>query len=125
MKMEDACGTAWKWLITPLEHCSTCYIQVGTDTDALAVKASQRNAALNDAAVTMLQCQPRMDDADPLAAHGLPAHGHYDVVMANILQGPLLDLGPRLTAYLRPGGLLVLSGILQTQVIVSCELHVG
>jgi ribosomal protein L11 methylase PrmA len=36
--------------------------------------------------------------------------------MANILRGPLLDLQPRLTAYCRPGGRLLLSGILQAQV---------
>ena len=36
--------------------------------------------------------------------------------MANILRGPLLELQPRLTGYCKPGGRLVLSGILQEQV---------
>lgn len=38
-----------------------------------------------------------------------------DVVLANILAGPLVELAPRLSATLRPGGLLVLSGILDGQ----------
>jgi ribosomal protein L11 methyltransferase len=38
-----------------------------------------------------------------------------DVVLANILAGPLVELAPRLTATLRPGGILVLSGILEEQ----------
>jgi ribosomal protein L11 methyltransferase len=38
-----------------------------------------------------------------------------DVMLANILAGPLVELAPRLTAALRPGGLLVLSGILAEQ----------
>ena len=38
-----------------------------------------------------------------------------DVVLANILAGPLVELAPRLTAALRPGGILVLSGILEEQ----------
>ena len=38
-----------------------------------------------------------------------------DVVLANILAGPLVELAPRLTATLRPGGTLVLSGILEEQ----------
>ncbi len=38
-----------------------------------------------------------------------------DVVLANILAGPLVELAPRLTAALRPGGTLVLSGILEEQ----------
>ena len=39
-----------------------------------------------------------------------------DVVMANILAGPLIELAPVLQASLRPGGSLVLSGILEDQV---------
>ncbi|MDX2428340.1 MAG: 50S ribosomal protein L11 methyltransferase [Xanthomonadales bacterium] len=38
-----------------------------------------------------------------------------DVVLANILAGPLVELAPRLSASLRPGGSLALSGILETQ----------
>jgi ribosomal protein L11 methyltransferase len=38
-----------------------------------------------------------------------------DVVLANILAGPLVELAPRLSGTLRPGGLLVLSGILEEQ----------
>jgi len=38
-----------------------------------------------------------------------------DMVLANILAGPLVELAPRLSAALRPGGQLVLSGILQEQ----------
>lgn len=38
-----------------------------------------------------------------------------DVVLANILAGPLVELAPRLSASLRPGGALVLSGILEEQ----------
>ena len=39
-----------------------------------------------------------------------------DVVLANILAGPLIGLAPRLRSALRPGGALVLSGILEEQV---------
>lgn len=38
-----------------------------------------------------------------------------DVVLANILAGPLIELAPRLSASLRTGGVLVLSGILDEQ----------
>lgn len=44
----------------------------------------------------------------------------FDVVVANILRGPLLELQPRLTAYCKPGGRLALSGILTEQ--VNCLL---
>ena len=40
----------------------------------------------------------------------------FDVVVANILRGPLVELRPRLTAYTAPAGQLLLSGILKEQV---------
>lgn len=40
----------------------------------------------------------------------------FDVVAANILRGPLLELQPRLTQYCKPGSHLILSGILAEQV---------
>ena len=41
---------------------------------------------------------------------------YYQLVLANILAGPLLQLADRLTGLTRPGGQLVLSGILAAQV---------
>jgi ribosomal protein L11 methylase PrmA len=52
----------------------------------------------------------------------------YDVVLANILRGPLMELQPRLTGYCKPGGWLVLSGILTEQVGMcssSCSIAVA
>jgi ribosomal protein L11 methyltransferase len=50
--------------------------------------------------------------------------GPFDVVLANILAAPLVELAPLLTASLVPGGHLVLSGILEEQVEeVSAAYH--
>jgi len=38
-----------------------------------------------------------------------------DVLVANILAGPLVSLAPRLASLVKPGGLLALSGILAEQ----------
>ena len=46
-----------------------------------------------------------------------------DVVLANILAGPLIELAPRLLASLRPGGSLVLSGILEAQAQEVAEAY--
>jgi ribosomal protein L11 methyltransferase len=75
-----------------------------TDNDPQALEATRANAALNG--VT-----PRLAIAAP---EELPAVT-VDIVAANILAGPLIALAPRLAAHLRPGGALVLSGILATQ----------
>ncbi len=45
---------------------------------------------------------------------------HFDICIANILRGPLLDLQPRLSSYVKPGGQLLLSGILVSQVSSEC-----
>ena len=45
---------------------------------------------------------------------GFEAAG-FDVVLANILAGPLVELAPQLIERTRPGGRLALSGILAEQ----------
>ncbi len=74
----------------------------GIDIDPQAVAASQDNARLNAV----------------IARFGLPGslpEQSYDVVVANILTNPLKAMAPLLAARVRPGGRLVLSGILAEQ----------
>lgn len=77
----------------------------GIDIDPQALQASQENARRNDVAdrlsVYLPENQPRLQ---------------ADLVMANILSGPLLELQETITAFCKPGGKLVLSGILAEQV---------
>lgn len=60
----------------------------GTDTDILAVRVAGRNAALNGVAERgrFVQCGPSSTDDAPFSGE------MYDVVVANILKGPLMDL---------------------------------
>lgn len=78
---------------------------LGTDTDPQALVTARENAERNAVAGDLELCLP---DAVPAAAAA-------DVVLANILAGPLVALAPRLTRLVRPGGTLVLSGLLATQ----------
>ncbi len=78
---------------------------VATDIDPQALQATVDNAERNTIPSAQLHtCLPE----------DLPERT-YDVVMANILAGPLVELAPTLLAALRPGGQLVLSGILAEQ----------
>ncbi len=77
----------------------------GTDIDPQALEASADNAARNKiAAGRFLLFMPDK----------LPRQQH-DLVLANILAGPLQQLAPELASRCRPGGRIVLSGILQEQ----------
>lgn len=43
----------------------------------------------------------------------IPAEKQYDLILANINRNALLDLIPILNAHLKPGGKLLLSGLLE------------
>ncbi|MEN9500834.1 MAG: ribosomal protein methyltransferase [Pseudomonadota bacterium] len=78
---------------------------VGTDIDPQALLATQDNAERNSIdPAQLVTCYPKQ----------LPEQT-YDIVMANILAGPLVELAPHLLAALRTDGQLVLSGILAEQ----------
>lgn len=82
---------------------------VALDHDPQAIEATRANAAANGVAAQLSTCGP-----EEVAGLGgrLPA----DLVVANILAGPLVELAPTLLEALRPGGTLVLSGVLTDQV---------
>lgn len=78
---------------------------VGTDIDVQALEASRDNAQRNGIADDRFLVYLPAD---------LPAQ-QADVLVANILAGPLVSLAPQLSGLVRPGGLLALSGILAEQ----------
>lgn len=45
----------------------------------------------------------------------LPGRGPYDLIIANILAGPLIELAPSVCAALAEGGTLILAGLLEGQ----------
>ena len=74
------------------------------DIDPQALLATAQNAQANAVAQATVIC-----DADAQ----LPAA--VDVLLANILSGPLCDLAPRFAALVRPGGHVILSGLMEHQ----------
>lgn len=76
---------------------------LAVDIDEQALAATRTNAAANGV-------------ADRVELAGAPDAQRYDVVVANVLAGPLVRLAPTLAAALRPGGVIGLSGILEQQV---------
>jgi ribosomal protein L11 methyltransferase len=74
------------------------------DIDAQALIAARENAAVNGVAERLIIC---------LAAQDLEAHA--DVLLANILAEPLMQLAPRFARLTRAGGHVVLAGLLESQ----------
>ncbi|MEH6785445.1 MAG: 50S ribosomal protein L11 methyltransferase [Alcanivorax jadensis] len=77
----------------------------GTDIDSQALTASEDNARNNGVA----------DGLSLYLPENLPADYRCDVLVANILAGPLVELADQLAGYCRAGASLALSGILAEQ----------
>ena len=75
------------------------------DIDPQALIATRDNAATN-----------HVEQLVPVHSRTETLKAPVDVVLANILAGTLVELAPQLCALLRPGGQLVLAGILKQQV---------
>jgi ribosomal protein L11 methyltransferase len=88
---------------------------LGVDTDPQALSASRENARRNAIATQDLELVPPRDIDSRRWEH--VAH----VVIANILAGPLVELSDRLLQLLRPGGTLLLSGLLESQSTALCD----
>jgi ribosomal protein L11 methyltransferase len=88
----------------------------GTDFDPAAIRTARQNERLNFSTRRI-----RWEIAD---ARKLPARPRYDLILANLFSGVLIDAAPRLARALEPGGELWLSGVLRSQqeeVASACE----
>lgn len=85
-------------LLLGASHCDA------TDIDPQAITASKDNAQQNNVA----------DSLDLYLPADMPTKT-YDIVLANILAGPLTELAEQLSDYCISGGHIVLSGILESQ----------
>src|SRR4029453_3285238 len=72
--------------------------------DPQALIATRDNSAANHVAERVIVC----DSADKLPRR-------IDVLVANILSGPLCDLAPSFAELVRPGGFVVLAGLMEHQ----------
>lgn len=88
---------------------------IGIDIDPQAIQASRDNALRNDVSDKLELYLPQ-DQPDNMQA---------DVVVANILAGPLRELAPLISILPVQGGLLGLSGVLATQAPSVCEAYEG
>ena len=78
---------------------------VAMDIDSQAVRATVDNAERN-----------KVRDRLQVSNHTRGIAGDFDVVVANILAGPLIELAQPICAHVKGGCLLALSGILSEQV---------
>ena len=78
---------------------------IGIDIDPQALQASKDNAERNGVA----------DKIEVYLPQNQPENLVADVLVANILAGPLRELSAVIKSLIKPGGLLAMSGVLNTQ----------
>jgi ribosomal protein L11 methyltransferase len=83
---------------------------LATDIDPVATRVAADNIRLNGVAALV-----RMATAPGFHHPVFRRRGPFDLIVANILAGPLMQLAPSMALHLTPGGSLILSGILQRQ----------
>jgi ribosomal protein L11 methyltransferase len=95
---------------------------LATDIDPVAVEVAAANVALNGVSERVETVTATGFD-HPVFARRRP----FDLIVANILAGPLIEIAPDMAAHVKEGGSLILSGILDRQepAVVAAYLAAG
>lgn len=115
--LDVGCGTGILGLVAlrlGAEHA------LGLDIDPEARRAGRENLQLNDVSGVLGGDTGRMEIVDfdladlssDLRAREPNSKGAFDIVLANIIDGVLLQLAENLSVCVQPGGVLIVSGIL-------------
>ena len=88
---------------------------IATDIDPISIDVTRDNAALNGVALGEEPGELTLVVADGMAHPALAARAPFDLLIANILAGPLIELAEDFVAATAPGGTILLAGLLDTQ----------
>ena len=88
---------------------------IATDIDPVAIDVARENAMINGVAVGHEPGKLVLGVAEGIDSPLLAARAPFDLIIANILAGPLIELAAAFRAALAPGGTIVLAGLLDTQ----------
>jgi len=108
-------GTGTGLLAFAALHLWPRALATASDIDRVCAHVVQDNAALNAVPLGHGAGELTMLVADGMGHPLLAARGPYDLIVANILAGPLIGLAPDFARHLVPGGSLLLAGLLETQ----------
>lgn len=88
---------------------------IATDIDPIAVDVARDNAAINRVRLGHGAGELLVAAADGMDSPMLAARAPFDLLIANILAGPLIELAPAFAKAMAPGGTIILAGLLDTQ----------
>ena len=88
---------------------------IATDIDPISIDVTRDNAAINGVKLGHGPGELLLAVADGMDHPMLAARAPYDLLIANILAGPLIELAPTFAKAVAPGATLILAGLLDTQ----------
>ncbi|WP_229956464.1 50S ribosomal protein L11 methyltransferase [Parasphingorhabdus litoris] len=88
---------------------------MASDIDPVAVQVSAANAATNNIAVGYGYRAIKLETSNGLDHPAIGRRAPFDLIIANILAGPLIALAPQIAAAAAPDTVLILAGLLKTQ----------
>ena len=88
---------------------------IATDIDSQAINVARENAAINAVTLGHGEGELLLVAADGMGSPMLSARSPFDLIIANILAGPLIELAPDFARALAPGGAVILAGLLDSQ----------
>lgn len=109
-------GTGTGLLAFAARHLWPRAYLTASDIDPVSIDVTVDNAAANAVPLGQEQGLVALCVASGTDHEMIQRRAPYDLVIANILAGPLIELAPALTAILAEGGTLILAGLLNTQV---------
>ncbi|MDP9164434.1 MAG: 50S ribosomal protein L11 methyltransferase [Pseudomonadota bacterium] len=88
---------------------------IATDIDPISIDVTRDNAAINRVKLGHAPGELLLAVADGMDHPLLTARAPFDLLIANILAGPLIALAPAFVTAVTPGATLILAGLLDTQ----------
>jgi len=88
---------------------------IATDIDQIAVDVSEENARINGVRLGHGPGELLLATADGMDHPLIAARAPFDLLIANILASPLIELAPAFAKSVAPGASVVLAGLLDTQ----------
>ena len=88
---------------------------IASDIDPVSIEVTAENAAINTIPIGRGPGQCELAVAAGLDHRRLIVRAPYDLIIANILAGPLIALARDISGALGPGGRLILAGLLDRQ----------
>jgi ribosomal protein L11 methyltransferase len=108
-------GTGTGLLAFAARHLWPRAYLTASDIDPVSIVVTAGNAADNGVPLGQFMGRIALCAAQGTDHELIQRRAHYDLIIANILAGPLIELAPSFAAIAREGGSLILAGLLDTQ----------